>query len=142
MVMSHDEFENWRETLEIMANPRPRRAIRDGLRDIRARRTRPLEDVLKGLGVWRWPRSDLSGRAESNLRRLPEIYLRAVAVALNVPRHASLGGKLLEGRVRGATLTQGGDVPDRVPLLAEGSARRGRQRRAPRRGVPSVTHAR
>ena len=50
VVMSH-EFKSWQETLEIMANPRTRRAMREGLRDIRAGRRRPLEDVLKELGV-------------------------------------------------------------------------------------------
>lgn len=51
VLMSADEFEGWQETLEIMADPKARRAIRQGLRDIKAGRTRPLEDVLRDLGL-------------------------------------------------------------------------------------------
>ncbi len=51
ILMSADEFEGWQETLEIMADPKARRAIRGGLRDVRAGRVRPLEDVLRELGL-------------------------------------------------------------------------------------------
>ena len=43
----------------------------------------------------------LSGRAESDLKRLPEIYLRAVAVALRELRDEPLRGKLLKGEYAG-----------------------------------------
>ena len=51
VVMSADEFESWRETLEILDDPEAVAAIRRGLRDIKAGRVRPLEEVLARLGV-------------------------------------------------------------------------------------------
>jgi antitoxin YefM len=51
VVMSADEFESWQETIEILDDPDAMSAIRRGLRDIKAGRVRPLEDVLKRLGV-------------------------------------------------------------------------------------------
>ncbi len=51
IVMSADEFESWQETLEIASDPKAMAAIREGLRDIRAGRTYPLEEVLKRLKV-------------------------------------------------------------------------------------------
>jgi prevent-host-death family protein len=51
VVMSADEFESWQETIEILDDPEAMAAIRRGLRDIKAGRVRPLEDVLKRLGV-------------------------------------------------------------------------------------------
>jgi len=51
VVMSADEFESWQETLEIMSDPEAVAAIKRGMRDVKAGRTRPLEEVLKRLGV-------------------------------------------------------------------------------------------
>ena len=51
VVMSADEFESWQETLEILDDPKALSAIREGLRDVKAGRVRPLEEVLKQLGV-------------------------------------------------------------------------------------------
>ena len=51
VVMSSDEFESWQETVEILDDPKAMAAIRQGLRDIKAGRARPLEEVLKRLGV-------------------------------------------------------------------------------------------
>ncbi len=51
VVMSADEFESWQETIEIRDDPDAMAAIRRGLKDIKAGRVRPLEDVLKRLGV-------------------------------------------------------------------------------------------
>ena len=51
VVMSADEFESWQETIEILDDPEGMSAIRRGLCDIKAGRVRPLEDVLKRLGV-------------------------------------------------------------------------------------------
>jgi antitoxin YefM len=51
VVMSADEFASWQETIEILDDPEAMAAIRRGLKDIKAGRVRPLEDVLKRLGV-------------------------------------------------------------------------------------------
>ncbi len=51
VLMSAQEFESWQETLEIMADKKAMAAIRQGLRDIKAGRVKPLEEVLKRLGV-------------------------------------------------------------------------------------------
>jgi len=51
VVMSADEFESWQETLEIMSDPGTMAAIERGMRDIKAGRVKPLEEVLKRLGV-------------------------------------------------------------------------------------------
>ncbi len=51
VLMSADEFESWEETLELMADPKARRRIRKGLRDIAAGRVRPLEEVRARLGL-------------------------------------------------------------------------------------------
>lgn len=51
VLMSADEFEGWQETLEIMADPKARRAIREGLRDIRAGRVHRWEEVRARLGL-------------------------------------------------------------------------------------------
>jgi len=45
VVMSADEFESWQETLEILSDPKAMRAIRAGLRDIKAGRVHRWEDV-------------------------------------------------------------------------------------------------
>jgi prevent-host-death family protein len=51
VVMSADEFESWQETIEILDDPEAMASIRRGLRDIKAGRVRPLEEVLTRLGV-------------------------------------------------------------------------------------------
>ena len=51
VVMSSDEFESWQETIEILDDPEAMAAIRRGLRDVKAGRTRPLDEVLARLGV-------------------------------------------------------------------------------------------
>jgi prevent-host-death family protein len=51
VVMSADEFESWQETLEIMSDPEAVAAMKRGMRDAKAGRTKPLEEVLKRLGV-------------------------------------------------------------------------------------------
>jgi antitoxin YefM len=51
VVMSADEFESWQETLEILADKKAMAGIREGLRDIKAGRVKPLDEVLKRLGV-------------------------------------------------------------------------------------------
>jgi len=51
VVMSVDEFESWRETIEILSDPEAMAAIERGRRDIRAGRVYPLEEVLKRRGV-------------------------------------------------------------------------------------------
>ena len=51
VVMSADEFESWQETIEILDDPEAMAAIRRGLRDVKAGRVRPLEEVLKRLGI-------------------------------------------------------------------------------------------
>lgn len=51
VVMSADEFESWRETIEILSDPEAMAAIERGRRDVRAGRVHPLEEVLKRRGV-------------------------------------------------------------------------------------------
>ena len=49
VVMSADEFESWQETLEIMADPEAMASIKRGLRDIKAGRVTPYDQVRKRL---------------------------------------------------------------------------------------------
>lgn len=49
VVMSSDEFESWQETLEIMADPEAMASIKRGLRDIKAGRVTPYDEVRKRL---------------------------------------------------------------------------------------------
>jgi prevent-host-death family protein len=49
VVMSADEFESWQETLEIMADPAAMASIKRGLRDIKAGRVTPYEEVRRRL---------------------------------------------------------------------------------------------
>ena len=49
VVMSADEFESWQETLELMADPEAMASIRRGLRDIKAGRVTPYDEVRKRL---------------------------------------------------------------------------------------------
>lgn len=51
VVMSNEEFESWEETLAIMADKKAMRAIEQGLRDIKAGRTRPYEEARRRLGL-------------------------------------------------------------------------------------------
>lgn len=51
VLMSSDEFEGWQETLEILADPKSMRALRQSLREVKAGKVRPLEDVLRDLGI-------------------------------------------------------------------------------------------
>lgn len=39
------------ETMEIMADPKTLQAIREGIRDIEAGRTRPFDEVMRELGL-------------------------------------------------------------------------------------------
>lgn len=50
ILISHDEYESLKETLEIMSDPDLMRDIKDGLDDIKAGRVTPWEDVKKELG--------------------------------------------------------------------------------------------
>lgn len=49
VVMSADEFESWQETLEIMSDPETMASIKRGMRDIKAGRVTPYEEVRKRL---------------------------------------------------------------------------------------------
>ena len=49
VVMSADEFESLQEPLEIMADPETMASIRRGLRDIKAGRVTPYDEVRKRL---------------------------------------------------------------------------------------------
>lgn len=51
VVMSHDEFESWQETLEVLSDPTAMRAIRRSRREIRAGKGRSWEDVKARLGL-------------------------------------------------------------------------------------------
>ncbi len=51
VVMSIDEFESWRETVEIVSDPEAMAGIRQGLRDVKAGRVRSLDEVLRRLGI-------------------------------------------------------------------------------------------
>ncbi|MEK7864016.1 MAG: type II toxin-antitoxin system Phd/YefM family antitoxin [Chloroflexota bacterium] len=51
VLMSADEFDSWQETLELMSDRQAMSGIREGLRDIKAGRVKPLDEVLKRLRV-------------------------------------------------------------------------------------------
>lgn len=51
VIMSHDEFESWKETTEILADPSLMKAIREGERDIATGKVHDWEDVKKELGL-------------------------------------------------------------------------------------------
>jgi len=51
VIMSHAEFESWKETTEILANPSLMKAIREGEKDIAAGKVHDWEDVKKELGL-------------------------------------------------------------------------------------------
>ncbi len=47
VMMGFEEYESWIETLELMANPKAVRGIREGLADLSAGRSRPFKEVFK-----------------------------------------------------------------------------------------------
>ncbi len=51
VLMSADEFETWLETMELVSDREAMAGIREGLRNIKAGRVKPLEEVLKRLGA-------------------------------------------------------------------------------------------
>ena len=51
VLMSHAEFESWKETTEILTDPSLMRAIREGEKDMAAGRVEDWEDVKKELGL-------------------------------------------------------------------------------------------
>jgi PHD/YefM family antitoxin component YafN of YafNO toxin-antitoxin module len=51
VLMSHDDFLGWQETIEIMSDPGAMRAIAAGERDIKAGRVTPAHVVLRRLRV-------------------------------------------------------------------------------------------
>lgn len=50
IIMSVDEFESWKETLEIMSDKKLMKAIRQGEKDVKEGRVYDWEDVKKELG--------------------------------------------------------------------------------------------
>lgn len=51
VLMSSEEFEGWKETNEILSDPRLVKAIKEGENDIKAGRITTLEDLKKDLRV-------------------------------------------------------------------------------------------
>ena len=51
VIMSHAEFESWKETTEILSDPSLMNAIRAGEKDIGAGRVHDWEEVKKELGL-------------------------------------------------------------------------------------------
>lgn len=51
VLMSAAEFDSWKETTEILADPGLMKAIKEGERDIKAGRVYDWEDVKKELGL-------------------------------------------------------------------------------------------
>lgn len=51
VLMSASEFESWKETTEILADPFLMEAIRKGEEDVKKGRVYDLKDVIKDLGV-------------------------------------------------------------------------------------------
>jgi antitoxin YefM len=50
ILMSYDEFESWKETMEIKSDPELVKDIEEGMEDIRQGRVYDWEDVKKELG--------------------------------------------------------------------------------------------
>jgi len=46
VLMGFDEYESWIETLELMSRPKAIKAIREGLADLKAGRSRSFEEVF------------------------------------------------------------------------------------------------
>ncbi len=51
VIMSHAEFESWKETTEILSDPSLMNAIREGEKDAASGRIHDWEDVKKELGL-------------------------------------------------------------------------------------------
>lgn len=51
VLMSHDEYESWKETIEILSDPGLVRSIRKGEKDLKEGRYTSLEDLKKELKV-------------------------------------------------------------------------------------------
>lgn len=51
VLMSAEEFESWKETLEIMSDPKLMKDIKEAEKDIKAGRVHDWEDVKKELGL-------------------------------------------------------------------------------------------
>ena len=51
VIMSHEEYESWKETDEIMSDPSLMKAIKEGEADLKAGRVEDWEDVKKELGL-------------------------------------------------------------------------------------------
>lgn len=47
VLMSHEEFESWKETLEIMSDPQLMKDIAQGEKDIKEGNVVSLDDLLK-----------------------------------------------------------------------------------------------
>ncbi len=45
VIMDPEEFEGWQETIEIMSDPATVKAIKEGMRDIKAGRVKSFEQV-------------------------------------------------------------------------------------------------
>lgn len=51
VLMSADEFESWKETLEILSDPKLMKDLKEAEEDIKAGRVYDWEDVKKELGI-------------------------------------------------------------------------------------------
>jgi len=51
VIMSKDEYDALIDTIEILSNPDTIASIRRGEKDVKAGRVKPLEDVIKDLGL-------------------------------------------------------------------------------------------
>lgn len=51
VLMSHDEYESWKETNEILSDPTLMKAIKKGEQDIAEGKVSDWEDVKKELGI-------------------------------------------------------------------------------------------
>lgn len=51
VIISAAEYESWKETNEILADPQLMKAIRQGEKDVKAGRLHDWEDVRKELGL-------------------------------------------------------------------------------------------
>lgn len=51
VIMSHAEFESWKETMEIVSDPLLMKAVREGEKDMTAGKVHDWEKVKKELGL-------------------------------------------------------------------------------------------
>lgn len=51
VLMSAEEFESWKETLEIMSDPKLMKDLKEAEEDVKAGRVYDFEDVKKELGI-------------------------------------------------------------------------------------------